>query len=344
MRVLMLGGSGLISTETTRALLEAGHETFALTRGQRAFRVSESQGRQVKPVIADRNDKAALKKVLDEVNPEAIIDLICYQPQQMKDLLEVRNRGLKHLVFVSTVCVLGGELVEYPATSQTLRRPLSDYGRNKTILEDMVLEAHRSGSVAGTNFRPSSTDGAGAWLSGSLYSRHPILFDQLKKRRPIIVCSGGVLCHHGSTRDVGRALSLACGREATFGKTYYVVGDECITQAEWTRRSAAGIGAPEPQIVEIPDDWLVKRMSATKGIKGVGFLKDIWRYHGCFDTSELKRDIPEWRPQLKIADNARVTWEWAVASGEWEKAQGAGLKVDTEPETLCEEYAKAASR
>ncbi|HYF50555.1 MAG TPA: NAD-dependent epimerase/dehydratase family protein [Planctomycetota bacterium] len=340
MRVLMLGGSGLISSETTRALLELGHDTYALTRGKRAFRISEVSGRSVKNVVADRHDKTALKKVLAEVDPEVVIDLICYQPQEMKDLIEVRNRSLKHLVFVSTVCALGGELAQHPATGTTERRPSFDYGRNKMILEDIVLDASRSGIIAGTNFRPSSTDGPGAWLSGSLWCRHPILFELLKKQRPIIVCAGGVLCHHGSTRDVGLALALACGRSNTFGRTYNVVGDECITQAEWTRRTASGIGAPEPKIVEIPADWLVKKL---KGWNGLGFLQYIWRYHGCFDTSELKRDIPEWRPELKIADNARLTWEWGVSSGEWEKAQGAGVQVpEAVPEKLIEDYTRAA--
>jgi nucleoside-diphosphate-sugar epimerase len=327
----------LISTETTRALLELGHDAYALTRGKREFRVADAGGRKVKPVVGDRADKAGLKKILVEVNPEAVIDLICYEPKDMRDLLSIRNRALKHLVFVSTVCALGGELAEHPARATTERRPNSGYGRNKRELEDIVLEATKSGIVAGTNVRPSSTDGAGAWLSGCLWCRHPVLFDVLKKRRPVIVCSGGVLCHHGSTRDVGRALALICGREVTFGKTYHTVGDECITQAEWTRRTAAGIGAPDPDIIEIPAEWLVKRL---KDWNGVHFLKDIWRYHGCFDTSELKRDIPEWKPTLNVADNARITWEWGVSSGEWEKAQGAGLKTEAEPEALCEEYAK----
>jgi len=338
MRVLMLGGSGLISSETTRALLELGHDAFALTRGKRAFRISEVNGRSVKNVVADRQDKGALKKVLDEVDPEAIIDLICYQPQEMTDLISLRNRSLKHLVFVSTVCALGGELAQHPATGSTERRPNFDYGRNKMTLEDIVLEANRAGVVAGTNFRPSSTDGPGAWLSGSVWCRHPILFELLQKHRPVIVCAGGVLCHHGSTRDVGRALALACGRPVTFGKTYNVVGDECITQAEWTRRTAAGIGAPEPKIVEIPADWLVRRL---KGWGGIGFLQYIWRYHGCFDTSELKRDIPEWQPELKVADNARLTWAWGQSSGEWAKVQSAGLLVpEAVPEALIEEYTR----
>ena len=337
MRVLILGGSGLISTETTRAVLELGHDATALTRGKTPFRVTKAAGREVKTVVGERQDAALLRKVLADVNPEAVIDLICYQPQEMRDLLAARNPGLRQIVFVSTVCALGGALAEHPAGARTECRPNSGYGRNKKELEEILSQAHASGDVAATTFRPSSTDGPGAWLSGSIWCRDPMLFRLLKARRPVPVCAD-VLCHHGSTRDVGRALALSAGRAACFGKKYQVVGDECITHAEWTRRSAEGLGIHDPQIVEIPGAWLNEKLS---NWKGVGFLRDIWRFHGCFDTSELKRDIPEWRPELTVADNTRLTWQWAKDSGKWAAAQ-ADFKPEFEPEPLCEAHARAS--
>jgi hypothetical protein len=148
-----------------------------------------------------------------------------------------------------------------------------------------------------------------------------------------------VLCHHGSTRDVGRVIAFAAGRQVCFGKTYQAVGDECISQAEWTRRSAAAIGVNDPDIVEIDADWLCRKLA---NWKAVGFLSTIWRYHGIFDTTELKKDIPEWRPELTVADNSRLTWEWGVQSGKWAEAQKMTMEVPPEP--LCEAYAKAKAQ
>ena len=95
MRTLILGGSGLISTETARACMELGHETIALTRGKTPFRVMDAAGRSLMAVVADRKDKVALKKVISEIRPEAIIDLICYEKQDMEDLIAMRNSALK---------------------------------------------------------------------------------------------------------------------------------------------------------------------------------------------------------------------------------------------------------
>jgi nucleoside-diphosphate-sugar epimerase len=257
----------------------------------------------------------------------------------MRDLIAVRNSKLKHIVFVSTVCALGGPLADHPARSSTECRPVSEYGRKKKEIEQMIRDLNQSGAVAGTNFRPSSTDGPGAWLSGNLWCRDGAFFGLLKAKRPIIVCAGDVLCHHGSTRDVGRAVAFSAGRQVCFGKTYQAVGDECITQAEWTRRSAAAIGINDPNIVEIDANWLCQKLA---NWKAVGFLSTIWRYHGTFDTTELKKDIPEWRPELTIADNSRLTWEWGVQSGKWDQAKNMTMEIPPEP--LCEAYSRAKSQ
>ena len=344
MRVLIIGGSGLISTETARALLELGHDTTAVTRGQKAFRVESSKGARLKTVVADRQNSDALRRVADAVDPEVIIDQICYQPREMGELLRVRSHGLKQIVLVSTVCAFGGRLVEHPARAGTERRPISEYGRRKREIEDMLLEANRSGYVAGTIMRPSSTDGPGAFLSGNLWGRDATLFTLLKANRPIIVCAGGVLCQHGSAHDVGRAIALAAGRPKCYGKAYQAVGDECVTQGEWTRRTALALDCKEPNVFPIDSAWLCEKL---KNWPRAGFLRDIWRYHCIFDNGELKRDIPEWRPEVAIADNARLTWEWAQESGAWAQAQAqspAGFKTDLEPEALCEAYAKAKAK
>jgi|GEM_PF-3070768 len=341
MRTLILGGSGLISTETARACMEMGHETIALTRGKTPFRVMDAAGRSLMAVVADRKDKAALKKVISDIRPEAIIDLICYEKQDMEDLIGMRNSALKHLIFVSTVCVFGGPLAQHPARGHTERRPNSSYGQKKKEIEDLCLDVTRSGSLACTIFRPSSTDGPGAWMSGNLWGRDATLFTLLLARRPVIVCAGGVLCQHGSTRDVGRALALSLGRQVCIGRAYQVVGDECVTQAEFIRRAAAGIGVNDPNIVEIPADWLCQRL---KDWKRVGFLRDIWRYHCSYNTSELKRDLPEWKVTSTIAENAKDVWRWARDGGTWTQAQAGGVfKTDLDPEPICDAYERAHS-
>ena len=342
MRVLLLGGSGLISTEATRALLELGHETVAMTRGTTPFRVAEAGGRTVRTVTGERGNKESLKRVLDDVNPDAVVDFICYEPQPMRDLIASRNKKLKQIVFVSTVCALGGPLAEHPARSSTECRPNSDYGvKKKGARTDCPRSSPDPDLRRGHDLPAVEHRWARRVAFRQLYrgTRRRALFSLLKARRPVIVCAGGVLCHHGSTRDVGRAVAFSVGRPACFGKTYQAVGDECVTQAEWTRRTAAGIGAKDTNIVEIDPDWLCSRLAKWKG---VGFLQSIWRYHGVFDTSELKRDIPEWRPELTIADNARLTWEWGVHAGKWAEAQAKPMEIPPEP--LCEAYSRAKTQ
>ena len=64
MKLLIIGGSGLISGHIARVAMEAGHEVWAITRGQRP--VDEG----VHALVADRRDVPALRAALESANTQ----------------------------------------------------------------------------------------------------------------------------------------------------------------------------------------------------------------------------------------------------------------------------------
>ena len=63
MKILMIGGTGTISSAITRQLAASGHDLWLLNRGTRKSEVPES----VKQVIADIDDtEAVLRQIGDE--------------------------------------------------------------------------------------------------------------------------------------------------------------------------------------------------------------------------------------------------------------------------------------
>ena len=59
MKLLIIGGSGLISGHIARMAMQAGHEVWAVTRGQR--KVDEG----VHALVADRRDVPGLRAALE---------------------------------------------------------------------------------------------------------------------------------------------------------------------------------------------------------------------------------------------------------------------------------------
>ena len=69
MKILMIGGTGTISSAITRQLAESGHDLWLLNRGTRRAGVPDA----VRQVIADVNDEA---EVLRPIGSE-FVDAVC---------------------------------------------------------------------------------------------------------------------------------------------------------------------------------------------------------------------------------------------------------------------------
>ena len=77
MKILIIGGTGLISTAITRDLIERGDEVTLYNRGK-----SETQfGEGAKFLYGDRTDYAAFEAQMADAGPfDCVMDMICYKP------------------------------------------------------------------------------------------------------------------------------------------------------------------------------------------------------------------------------------------------------------------------
>ena len=93
-RALVLGGAGFIGVAACKELMRRGVETIAAGRKDRPYGTFTSY------VTVDRSDEEELKRTLDSVQPDVLLDLACFLPQQV----EAAMRAFKgeRYVFVST--------------------------------------------------------------------------------------------------------------------------------------------------------------------------------------------------------------------------------------------------
>lgn len=317
MNVLLLGGTGQISSGIVKALLARGAAVTVLNRGQSDDRL----GPDVRRLVADRNDSAALERAVASAGPwDAVIDMICFRPDQAAAAVRLFRGRCAQFIFCSTVCVYGNTQTIIPTTEATTPSPHSSYGRDKLACEQLFLAAHAPGEFAVTIFRPSHTFGPGGGIINNL-GFSATFVDRLRRGLPVIVSGDGHgLWQSAFADDVGRGFAHAVGRAACFGQTYNIVGDEVVTWDDYTRRTAAALNAPAPTIVHIPSDLLVAldpiRFSA---------LDEIFRYHGIYSNAHLRRDVPEFVNATPYADAVRRTVAWMDAHGKIAPAESDGF-------------------
>jgi len=74
MKILFIGGTGIISTACTQLAAERGMEVTLVTRGQHETRLSPG----VKSLVADVHDVPSALKALEGKSFDAVVDWIVY--------------------------------------------------------------------------------------------------------------------------------------------------------------------------------------------------------------------------------------------------------------------------
>ena len=290
MKVCVVGGTGNISTSIVRLLIECGHEVTLFNRGKRRTDLSG-----IKVIEGDRQDRAAFESAMQAERFDAAIDMICFNAEDARSTLRA-FRGVKHLIFCSTVCTYGVAYDWLPVTEDHPSRPITDYGRNKLEADRVFLSAHFAEDFPVTIMKPSTTFGPSwsmlrqiAWEAGWV--------DRVRKGKPIAVCGDGRALHQWLyVDDAAPAFVCALVRDRCIGKTYNVMKREIGIWSDYHRTAMEVIGR-EVELVGVPLAGLV-----AAGVPNVGICETIFSHNTIYSPEALMRDVPEFQPRISLKE------------------------------------------
>ena len=301
MRVLVLGGTGLISTAIVEWLVAKGHTPILFNRGQSPRRFDYD----IETKTGDRSDFAGFAREMRTVRADAVIDMITFDAKTAAHNVRMFGGRVGHYVFCSTVCVYGGPLTRVPADESEPPRPVSDYGRNKSKAEAVYTKAFREDGFPVTIMRPSHCYGPGQPLL-DIWGYDPSLVTRIRKGLPIIVPGDGQgLWQPGYIGDMAKGFVGALGRKATQGKAYNIVGPEIMTWRDFHERMAKAIGC-EARIVPMT----TPQIAAGAPRSASGMLTEIFQFHAAYSGAALARDVPDYKDLLPWEEGVRRTVAW----------------------------------
>jgi nucleoside-diphosphate-sugar epimerase len=145
MRVLIIGGTGLISRGIVKHLLVRGAEVTVFNRGTCG---GASLPAAVRAVLGDRNDATTLSAVA-RANFDVAIDMVCFRNEQATAAVAAFGGKCRHYIFCSTVCTYGTGSPSTVLIDESFpQQPTSGYGRDKVACERAFFAAHRAGRFA----------------------------------------------------------------------------------------------------------------------------------------------------------------------------------------------------
>jgi nucleoside-diphosphate-sugar epimerase len=315
-RVLIIGGTGLISTATTRCLLERKVDLTLYNRGESS---KEFDGKAT-IVRGDRRDYAAFERTIAGLGRfDCVIDMICFlHPEAESDIRAFAGRT-RQLVFCSTTDVYTKPAPVFPTPEDTERKPRREfsYAWEKAECERLFEAAHARGDFQLTVMRAGATYGEGRGLVDPFRSE-PFYFDRIRKGLPLIVHGDGSSLWTSTHRDdVGPAFANAVLNGAAYGKAYNSMGDHCVTWNQYWQQAGEAIGCRTPPLVHIPTDLLVRAVPNRASWCGVNF-----QYNNIFVNEAAKRDLGL-TVKVSFHDGVRRIVRWLDDHGKIPAAESA---------------------
>ena len=298
MKVLFIGGTGVISSACSELALARGIELVLLNRGE-SVRPAPAAARVLR---ADIRDAAATATALDGQRFDVVVDWIAFTPEQVAaDIALFRGRTGQY-IFISSATVYEKPPSRLPITEATpLSNPFWAYAANKIACEVLLREAAGAEGFPSTIVRPSHTyDRTKLPVTGGYTS-----VARMRQGKPVVVHGDGtstwVLTHH---RDFAVGFVGLLGNATAVGEAFHITSDELLTwnQIYTLVGRAAGVG---PKLVHIPSDVIARYDPEW----GAGLLGD--KAHSVvFDNSKIKRFAPDFAPSIPFARGADEIMAW----------------------------------
>ena len=299
LKVLFIGGTGVISSACSRRALSEGHDLYLLNRGESATRPSPP-GAHV--LHADARDPAAVRAALGDLTFDAVVDFVAFAPEHVQQDIDLFTGRTGQYVFISSASAYQTPPTHLPIVESTpLRNPYWDYSRQKIACEDLLVQEYRERDFPMTIVRPSHT-----------YDRTLVPFDggwtvvdRMRRGLEVVVPGDGTsLWTITHNTDFAVGLVGLLGATAAIGEAFHITSNETPTWNQIYADLAAAAGV-EARLVHVTSDAI----AAADPEVGAGILGD--KSHSMvFDNSKIRSIVPSFAPCVPFSRGAREIVAW----------------------------------
>jgi nucleoside-diphosphate-sugar epimerase len=314
MKVLFIGGTGLISSACTRLAVEQGIELFLLNRGHHPDRQLGAT-----TIVADINDQAVTAQALAGHRFDVVVNWIAFTPEDIERDLQLFGGITSQYIFISSASAYQKPVSSYLIREDTpLANPYWEYSRNKIVCEERLMSAYREEGFPCTIVRPSLTYGDTQLpLVVNSWQLPYTAVARMRQGKPVIVPGDGTslwTITHNS--DFAKGFVGLLDHQQAIGHAFQIMSDEVLTWDQIYQATAAAAGV-QANIVHIASDFIAACLPEMRGsLLGDKAVSVV------FDTSKIKRFVPSFCATTPFARGI----EQSVA---WFDADPARQRVDT---------------
>ena len=302
MRILFLGGSGIISTACTRLAIDRGFDLTLLNRGQQA------QASGARTIVADIDNPTATRQALEGLQWDVVVDFIAYTRAQIEERIALFRGRTQQYIFISSASAYQKPVTDYLHTESTpLANPFWAYSRDKIACEDRLVQALREEAFPATIVRPSFT--YGETLIPLAFNTWPLTYtvvDRMRRGLPVIIPGDGsslwTLTHNS---DFAKGLIGLLGHQGSIGHAFHITSDEVLSWNQAYQAVAEAAGVAEPDFVHIASDFITACLPDE-----AGGLHGDKSNSAVFDNSKIKRFVPDFVATVRFREGIKRSIAW----------------------------------
>ena len=301
MKILLIGGTGTISSAITRQLAEGGHELWLLNRGNRKNEVPAN----VRQVICDINDEAEVMRQTGAEVFDAVCEFIGFLPSQVERDIRLFTGRTRQYVYISSASAYNKPAASHVITEgTTLANPYWEYSRNKIACEELLMRTYREAGFPVTIVRPSHTyceRGVPVSVHGPKGSWQ--VLKRMMEGKPVLVQGdGSSLWTLTWNEDFARGFIGLLGNPKAIGEAFQIMSDEQLTWNQVYQSVANALG------VTFKPYYVSSEFLAAVSPKAYDFTGNLLGDKSVtvvFDCTKLKRAVPGFCATTRFDEGVR---------------------------------------
>jgi nucleoside-diphosphate-sugar epimerase len=312
MKILFIGGTGIISTAISKLLLEQGHELYLINRGNR----QEAVPPNAISLVTDINDEQKVTDLLNSLHFDAVADFIAFEPAHLERDYRLFKEKTKQFLFISSASAYQKPLSDYRITEGTpLANPYWAYSRNKIACEEYLMRMYRENGFPVTIVRPSHTyDERSVPLGVHGANGSWQVIKRMQEGKPVIIHGDGTsLWTMTHNSDFAKGFVGLLGNIHAIGESVHITSDETLTWNQVYECIAQALNVPL-KAVHVSSEFL----TASSEYDFLGSLTGDKANSAVFDNSKLKRLVPGFVATTRFDTGVKKTIDYILTHPEYQ--------------------------
>lgn len=300
MKVLFIGGTGIISTAVTPLAAARGIDLYLLNRGTTPANLPPG----VKVIHADIRNETQARAALADHKFDVVVNWVVYTVPELELDFRLFGGRVGQYIFISSASAYQKPPANHRVTESTpLANPWWEYSRNKIACEERLIAEYRASGFPAVIVRPSLTYGnTKIPLTINRWNQSWSAVDRMLKGKPIIIHGDGnnvwVNTHNS---DFAKAFVPLMGDVRVLGHAVHITSDEVLTWNQCYQIVADHVGV-KPKFVHVASETLAQFDPELKGC-----LLGDWSHSVIFDNSKIKSLVPDYAATTTFKEGMRQT-------------------------------------